>query len=130
MWDKSRINAQCKRKSNPVDLHACRDISIRSILMKVLMNIVLTQLSSIYESQHLTTQFVFSSGKGCNVGIYVIKQLQKLRFLIDNWITAMSSSQLQIFTSIDSSSQNNRFATEKGSNQFIYVAITRYTLAY
>jgi hypothetical protein len=42
------------------------------------MNIVFKRLSTFYESQLLTTQFGFRSGKGCNDGIYVCKQLQEI----------------------------------------------------
>lgn len=38
------------------------------------MNFILTSLSLFYESQLLMTQFGFHFGKGCNNGIYFIKQ--------------------------------------------------------
>lgn len=55
-----------------------RSIWIGPIIVKVWMNIILISLSSFYESQFLTIQFGFRSSKGCNDGIYVIKQLHEI----------------------------------------------------
>lgn len=60
-----------EKKGNPQDPHTYTSISIGSII--VLINIILTQFSSLYENQLLMIQFGF--GKGYNDGIYVIKQL-------------------------------------------------------
>ena len=77
-WAISRITALWKQKSSPKDPLMYRGISIGSIIVKLLMNIILDRLSNFYESQLLTTQFGFRSGKGCNDGIFVVKQLQEI----------------------------------------------------
>lgn len=52
-----------------------RIISIKFIIVKLLMNIILNRLSALYENQHLTIQFGFDFDKGCNSAIYLIKKL-------------------------------------------------------
>lgn len=61
-WDMSCINAQDKQKGRHQEPHTYRGITVESIMVKVLMNIILTKLSLCYESQLLTTQFGFRSG--------------------------------------------------------------------
>lgn len=39
------------------------------------MNILLSRLKALCESQHLTIQFAFRSDKGCNYGEYTSKHL-------------------------------------------------------
>ena len=77
-WDISRITALWKRKGSPLDTTKYRGMSIGSILVKVLNNIILKRVSQFYEGQLLATQFGFRTGKGCNDGIYVCKQLQEM----------------------------------------------------
>ena len=79
-WEISRITALWKQKGSPQDPQMYRGISIGSIVVKVVMNIILARLSPFYESQLLTTQFGFRSGKGCNDGIYACKQLQEIAY--------------------------------------------------
>lgn len=57
-------NKKQKKKGSPQEPHTYRDTSIETIVVKVSMNIILTNLSLFYESQLLTTQFSFHSGQG------------------------------------------------------------------
>ena len=77
-WSITRITALWKQKGSSQDPLMYRGISIGSIVVKVVMNIILSRSSQFYESQLLNTQFGFRSGKGCNDGIYVMKQLQEV----------------------------------------------------
>lgn len=56
--------------------------SIRSIMAKVLKNIVLTRLSPFYQNQLLTIQFSFCSDKSCNDDIY-LKQIQEIAYFFN-----------------------------------------------
>lgn len=53
------------------------------IMEQVLMDIMLTNLSSIYERQHRMNCFVYRTGKGCNVGISTIKLLREYAYLFN-----------------------------------------------
>ena len=79
-WRTTKINAIWKRKGSPQDPTKYRGISIGSISTKAAMNIILTRISEFYEAQLLDTQFGFRSGRGCNDGIYVLKQLQEISY--------------------------------------------------
>ena len=77
-WVITRISAIWKQKGSPLDKTKYRGISLGSIIVKIVMNIILTRTSNFYERQLLTTQFGFRTGKGCNDGIYMCKQLQEI----------------------------------------------------
>lgn len=51
---------------------------------KVVMTILLTRLTALGESQHLTIQFAFRSDKGCNYGEYTRKQLHGTAYLLNS----------------------------------------------
>ena len=75
-WGISKIRAIWKRKGSPTDTKKYRGISIGFILTKVAMNIILQRWSSFYTVQLLETQCGFRSERGCNDGIYVMRQLE------------------------------------------------------
>ncbi len=77
-WGVTKISAIWKRKGSVKDPSKYRGISIGSLMTKIAMNIILKRISVFYESQLLPTQFGFRSGRGCNDGIYVCKQLQEV----------------------------------------------------
>lgn len=79
-WAFSCINALWK-KGRPQDSHTYKDIYIGSIIVKLLMDIVLTKFSPFHESQILAAQFGFRSGKEANNGIYTIKQLKEIAYM-------------------------------------------------
>ena len=77
-WVITRISAIWKQKGSPLDKTKYRGISLGSIIVKIVMNIILTRTSNFYERQLLTTQFGFRTGKECNDSIYMCKQLQEI----------------------------------------------------
>lgn len=86
------------KKGRHEDSHIYRSILIRSILVKVLMNSVLTQFSPFYESQLFTTQFGFSGA----MMEYISSSNSKKSHTspIENCITARLTSQHHTTTSI------------------------------
>lgn len=72
-------------------------------MVKLLMSILLTSLSSFYESQLQMTQFGFCSDQGCNEGIrHQTSSSNKLHTpLIGNYITVMSTSPQHMTILID-----------------------------
>ena len=79
-WSLSRLTALWKNKGSARDPTMYRGLNVGSLLPKIAMNIVLKRMSTFYEATLLRTQFGFRSGKGCNDGIYAIKQLQDVSY--------------------------------------------------
>ena len=80
-WNITRLNAIWKKKGSIMDPLMYRGISVGSIMVKLVMNIVFARMSDFYESQLLPTQLGFRKGKGCNDSIYIMKQLQEIAVL-------------------------------------------------
>lgn len=77
-WAESQISPLWKRKGSPSDPATYRGIALGPILVKLFMNVLMVRMKDFYEGNLLKTQFGFREGKGCNDGIFVMKQLQSI----------------------------------------------------
>jgi len=77
-WSESRITPLWKRKGSRLDPCMYRGIALGSILVKIFMNIIIDRMETFYNKNLLKTQFGFRKNKGCNDGIFVMKQLQSI----------------------------------------------------